>query len=262
MDGALAGGDFTLVEAAGAAKEEVDVVLLAWGRDQAQQVQGWRASGLPLILLVRQGEADQGAAGLREGGLALLQWPCSAQLLRAQLEAALNLKRRLDAWAELAYVDEVTGVANRRALQKQLATELSAAHRHGYPLSFAMIDIDQFKNVNDTYGHPFGDWVLRQVAGRIQEQVRQEDIVGRYGGEEFGVIMPFTDGASAGLVALRILQAVCQAPLEAGDRRVEVRISVGTASMPADAETGLVEMADRRLYRAKNLGGGQVVEAD
>ncbi len=221
----------------------------------------WTDRDVPILLLVREGAADWGAAGLRAGALAVLPWPCPADLLRAQIETALALKQRLDSWAQLAYADPLTGVGNRRAFDRQLETEMAAARRHAHPLSLAMIDIDQFKRVNDAYGHPMGDWVLIQVAQLIEGAVRQEDIVGRYGGEEFAVTMPFADVRGASLAARRILRAISRKTLQQGDRRVEVRLSVGTATFPTEVETAveLVEKADRRLYRAKSQGGGQFV---
>jgi len=161
----------------------------------------------------------------------------------------------------LATQDQLTGVANRQALLTRLEEEIERANRYGRQLSVAMIDIDHFKRLNDTYGHSAGDLVLHRIAQAIQENVRRVDIVGRYGGEEFMVILPETDVDAAASIAEKIRRLV---------GREEVRLSDGTivgatlssgvaggrgASLLLDA---LVRDADAALYSAKALGRDQV----
>jgi diguanylate cyclase (GGDEF)-like protein len=162
----------------------------------------------------------------------------------------------------LSIDDELTGLLNRRALDAKIEEEIKRAGRGNLPISFLMIDVDHFKSYNDTYGHPAGDIVLRSVADALKMTARQHDAVGRYGGEEFAVIMPMTDAAGAQDAAERFRTAV--ETLVHGKRRITV--SVGVASwapgmFPMDIENEgarLMSLADRGLYRAKSLGRNQV----
>jgi diguanylate cyclase (GGDEF)-like protein len=185
-----------------------------------------------------------------------------AELAMLALQAAEALVRtRLYEQAQrLATTDGLTGLVNRRTFTAQLAARVREAHRYRRPLSLLLLDVDYFKKVNDTYGHPAGDAVLRGVAGVARAQARETDLVARYGGEEMALVLPETDVAGARVIAER-LRASVQAsahPTEQGTLRVTV--SVGVATWPGSGQTPeeLVESADRALYRAKQAGRNRV----
>jgi diguanylate cyclase (GGDEF)-like protein len=157
----------------------------------------------------------------------------------------------------LAITDIVTGLTNHRYFQETLIKEIERAERHGRKFSLVMIDVDCFKNYNDTHGHPQGDRALAQIAQVLSSQVRNIDIVSRYGGEEFSMIMPDTDLLAAGEVADRVRKAV-----ENTDwTHTPLTISVGVCEYPTHGTvpSELIETADQALYQAKHAGRNQTV---
>ncbi|HEU4402733.1 MAG TPA: diguanylate cyclase [Candidatus Polarisedimenticolia bacterium] len=171
---------------------------------------------------------------------------------------AVETQRLLLATRRLSEVDGLTGVSNHRHLLGLLDQEVERARRAELPVSLLMIDIDDFKRVNDTHGHQTGDEVLRHVAQLVSKLLRRSDVVGRYGGEEFAVILPEADGEAALSIGETIRGEVERSPLvlQTLPRGLPVRVSVGVASLPDDAEgaAGLVSEADRGLYQAKRTG--------
>jgi diguanylate cyclase (GGDEF)-like protein len=173
-----------------------------------------------------------------------------------ELEQALLRESRIDA---------LTGVLNRRALEEQGASELSLCRRHKQPFAVLMIDLDHFKDVNDRFGHPVGDEVLRAVAGHCLGLIRDSDRFGRWGGEEFLAVLPETPREQAFALAERMRQAVANAGLEFGGdvQRVTVSIGVAGEDVPAVGETAdawaaLVKAADEGMYAAKAAGRNRV----
>ncbi|MDP2110770.1 MAG: diguanylate cyclase [Thiobacillus sp.] len=164
----------------------------------------------------------------------------------------------------LSISDGLTGLYNRRFLSERLEDEYSKAVRYEMPLSILIMDVDFFKRVNDGFGHQVGDNALIAVARVLQKSVRESDLVGRYGGEEFLVLLPHTDLDKALNVAEKIRQAVSEMPVEGmGEQRLT--ISIGVAGFPdikADNADDLVRKADEALYRAKGGGRNQVVKAE
>ncbi|HUN80526.1 MAG TPA: GGDEF domain-containing protein [Phycisphaerae bacterium] len=159
--------------------------------------------------------------------------------------------------ARQALVDTLTGIGNRKAFDQHLASELERAKRFGRVLSLLMIDIDTFKNVNDTYGHVTGDGVLVKVAGTIRKILRNFDFAARYGGEEFAVIASETDLESAVELAERLRKAVQAEPYSCSDGTLRLTVSIGIVSCIAHAKLeplDLVAAADSRLYHAKQSG--------
>lgn len=168
----------------------------------------------------------------------------------------------------LATTDPLTGLLNRRAIDAAIHRELERSRRYAHKTSLLMADLDNFKQINDTFGHPAGDQVLRQLARLLSEHVRAPDSVGRYGGEEFAVLLPETDRRGGLRVAQTLLQALRSAcPLEIrvrGEdqkengtiRNVSLTISIGVATFPTDASdaAALVAAADQALYAAKRAG--------
>lgn len=158
--------------------------------------------------------------------------------------------------------DSLTGLYNRGYFQERLQEEIERFKRHKLPFSLIMMDIDDFKVLNDTHGHPVGDEALVKIAGAIANSIRAIDVAARYGGEEFAVILPQTSKKDARTMAVRIGRAVTRTPIRTpkGDV-VHVTLSLGVASLPTDAETldELLRHADASLYEAKRRGKNQVV---
>ena len=164
---------------------------------------------------------------------------------------------------ESATHDGLTGLIVRRHLRERLAGEVEGALRRGGSMVFLMVDLDRFKAVNDTYGHLVGDVVLREVARLIRASVREIDLVGRYGGEEFAVALPDADEQVGLHIAERIRTAVQNASIRAYDEEIHITVSVGLALFPRHAATAeqLVDQADRAMYCAKGLGRNRTVMA-
>ncbi|MDN3647829.1 diguanylate cyclase [Reinekea marina] len=173
---------------------------------------------------------------------------------KTELEAQI-MARTIELQVETR-TDTLTGVHNRRSLERVGERELNMALRYGQTLSMLMIDLDGFKPVNDTYGHSFGDIVLIQAAQTIATELRDSDFLARYGGEEFTVILPHTDFRSAYETAERIRKAFECKLFGDSEHRIQQTISVGIAEMSEREATlqELIELADKRLYQAKNKG--------
>ena len=176
---------------------------------------------------------------------------CQTALSIAESEMHDRLER-------LAVTDGLTGLMNHRKFQERLAEEFLRASRHAAAFSLLLGDIDYFKRVNDTYGHPAGDAVLRAVAGAIAKAARKVDLVARYGGEEFAVLLVQTDVAQAAIFAERIRQAVAELKIVWQAQTIAVTISIGIATAVTDAAR-LIAAADRALYAAKHGGRNRVV---
>ena len=173
--------------------------------------------------------------------------------------------RQLNAQLErLAMMDDLTGLMNRRAFFIQGAKEISRAQRHRTPLSLLMMDVDEFKTVNDRYGHAAGDRVLQHVSHKIVENVREMDMVARMGGEEFSMLLPGTGAADAVKLAERVRQAIERESCQLDDQSIDVTVSIGVASYNADTSSleAILREADDSLYRAKYRGRNQVVIMD
>lgn len=165
-----------------------------------------------------------------------------------------------DELREQAIRDPLTGLHNRHYLNEVIGRELSRALREGYPISFLLLDIDLFKSVNDSYGHATGDIVLKEIADQISEFTRVEDIVCRYGGEEFLVILPNTHDQDAFLIADRLRLSIQETKIKADGKDISVTISVGISQFPSHGhnEAQVIEAADKALYHAKHNGRNQV----
>ncbi len=163
----------------------------------------------------------------------------------------------------LAVTDGLTGLFNHRRFQEALHSELLRCERHKRPLAVLMLDVDFFKKVNDSMGHPAGDELLRRLADVLAEDLRQTDLISRYGGEEFAVLLPETTKAEAMQVAERMREAVEQQINENNAWTQRITISVGVATFPEDAKSAetLLEAADQALYVAKRQGRNRVIGA-
>jgi len=225
-----------------------------------------RYSQNTMVPLVAKGES----IGLIEIGLEGTR-PVDGESLRFATtlanEAAMALEnaRLYEQARSLADRDPLTNFYNHRYLHERLGEELLRARRGRRPLSLLMLDLDDFKLVNDTLGHQVGDQVLRWSADLIRSALRESDVPARYGGDEFAVILPDADVEDAARVAERITVAFAAAGFHASERgSVPIGVSIGTAAFPGDARTAgdLIAIADADLYRAKRAGdAGSHVQA-
>ncbi|MCI0994315.1 sensor domain-containing diguanylate cyclase [Pseudomonas corrugata] len=173
---------------------------------------------------------------------------------RHQLQAA-NAQLQL-----LSSTDRLTGLYNRGYWEENLKATYARHQRYGNNSSLVMFDIDHFKRVNDTYGHQAGDKVIEQVASLVREHVRDSDVAGRYGGEEFGVVLSDTDKAGARMFAERLRKAVEEMDVQYGDKVIRFTISLGVADLtqPSNSHADLIAWADEALYTSKKTGRNRV----
>jgi diguanylate cyclase (GGDEF)-like protein len=172
----------------------------------------------------------------------------------------LVMKNRI--LSEISHKDALTGLYNRFYVMEKIDSEMNRALRHGYPISVLMLDLDHFKRINDSYGHPVGDEVLKIVGQVLRESCRVYDVAGRYGGEEFCIVLPETQVGNTTQVAERIRNRLATTPLSVGSTSIVVTASIGVAGMDSTegvlSASTLVERADRALYSAKHLGRNRV----
>lgn len=179
------------------------------------------------------------------------------EIFAAHLSMLLDNLRGREKILSLAETDDLTGVPNRRFFRRQLNMEMERSRVYGVPLSVLLIDVDDFKRINDTLGHLMGDVVLSELCGAIGDMLRSPDNISRFGGDEFAVLLPHTDATGAAAVADRILQRVRElAVTDAENRPIPCTVSIGVAQVqPGDAAfSDIVRRADARLYDAKRQG--------
>jgi diguanylate cyclase (GGDEF)-like protein len=221
-------------------------------------------ASIPVIFVTSQDDPKEEGACWDAGGVDFITKPINAQTTRNRVRAHLTLKHQADVLRRLAWIDGLTGVANKRQYDERLQHEWRRCRRDDLPLSVAIIDIDYFKAYNDTYGHLAGDDCLRSVAAAIDGALsRPGDFVARSGGEEFTCVLPDADAAGARAIAGRIEQAVrdLQIPHSGGALAyVTVSIGIATAGKDGDATPeSLFKRADHALYRAKHEGRARIV---
>jgi diguanylate cyclase (GGDEF)-like protein len=175
----------------------------------------------------------------------------SARRAHETQELLLSRERELE---RLAYYDELTGLPNRRSVLRQLNALLARARRHDHALAVLMVDVDHFKELNDRHGHLAGDAALCALAERFRERLRAEDVVGRFGGEEFVIALPDADAEGAARVAEAVRAAVADRPVAIADMELTLTVSVGFAAWQDDELEPLLARADRALYAAKAAG--------
>lgn len=276
------------VEAASTAADEArrTVLLAAAGASVVIMVLVWVAAGRfsgPLRSLMRSarridsGDLDtliepiERSSELRQLSTSLNSMTATLLQRERDLETAnSDLERRVAQRTEeleranaeldrLAQHDALTGLVNRRAFDHRLAEEYARHRRSGATMTLALLDVDHFKSVNDTYGHPAGDTVLRELAECLRSTCRTTDVIGRYGGEEFVVLFPDTDADEAAVVAERVRAGVERYPMPEGIPHVTVSLGVVTDAELADDLAAIIEIADGALYRAKHSGRNRVV---
>ena len=186
-----------------------------------------------------------------------------AAILGHQFALALRRIRLYQEVERLAMTDSLTEMSTRRYFMERFEEELNRAKNRRSGLAFLMIDVDHFKKFNDQYGHMVGDQILREMGGIIKENIREIDIAGRYGGEEFCVVLPDTDEKGGVYVAERIRVAAEKTQIKSYDTKVNITISIGLAGFPKSGRTlpELIQKADKALYKAKESGRNQVIVA-
>ncbi|MDH4229421.1 MAG: diguanylate cyclase [Nitrospirota bacterium] len=254
--------------------------VLAWIRQHSP------SAHVPVILLTSKGEVESRVHGLDQGADDYIAKPFANPELFARLRAQLRIKRLQEELADqnqaletanrekahllseleakneqlqaMATTDFLTGVPNRASIEVFLVEELARARRFRHPLSVTMVDVDHFKHLNDTHGHPFGDRTLRELARHMVDTVRQVDRVGRYGGEEFLLVLPETPDSGARVLMEKLRKGVSRLAFPPED--ITLTISIGIASWSGDGDSweDMVARADQALYAAKHGGRNRV----
>lgn len=253
--------------------ERPALAVLDWmmpGLDGVEVCRRLRALGLDdppyVILLTSRADKHDVATGLEAGADDYVLKPFDRDELRARLLVGrrfVELNRSLlEAKAALerqAVTDSLTGVLNRRGILAKLEAELARSERQGQPLSVGLLDIDHFKAINDRYGHAAGDAVLCAVVDRAQAALRSYDSLGRFGGEEFLIVLPGLEVARAWPVLERVRLRVADGPVRVESQIIPVTVSLGGAAYQGGSVDALVRTADEALYRAKAQGRNQTV---
>ncbi len=184
----------------------------------------------------------------------------SLSMLAAEAFLDISLRKKMEELEKSSNVDGLTGLYNHRYFHESLTKELLRAQRFNYQVSIAMLDIDHFKEYNDTYGHPKGDIVLKDIAGIINSNIRSYDVSARYGGEEFCLIMPYTKKTHAITILERIRKNIARTGFYGKGKKAKITISGGVASFPGNAnyESMLIDRADQALYLAKEEGRNRI----
>lgn len=233
---------------------------------------------IPIILVTALNEAEDVVQGLESGADDYISKPYNFRELEARVRAMLRIKflqdqldlknRELEEanirLKKLSITDGLTELFNHRHVHELLHDEFERSLRTREPVAVVMMDLDRFKAVNDTYGHPTGDVILYETAQIIKETAREIDMPGRYGGEEFIAILPGTHEEPAAHFAERVRHAVESHVFRDGSTEVRMTVSCGVASYPApgvDAPEALLKAADAALYQAKETGRNQVIRA-
>ncbi|MCY7346692.1 MAG: sensor domain-containing diguanylate cyclase, partial [Pyrinomonadaceae bacterium] len=167
-----------------------------------------------------------------------------------------GLKHKAGEFEQLSVTDALTGLLNRRYLEERLTEEIKRSNRHGFPMSFMMIDVDEFKSYNDNFGHPEGDKALQTVGSCLKETLRGADVAARYGGEEFSILLPQTNSEEAAVIAERVRERVEKVCFP--NRQITISIGVASCSLSLNSPRDLVSAADKALYAAKRKGRNNV----
>jgi len=211
-----------------------------------------------IFLYFNKYEQKEVLAGILLAGLGLIISNFTiAKTLKRKMEKII--KHSLDQVETQLYFDELTSVYNRKAGMNRLNEEIARARRSGKPICVAILDIDNFKIINDTYGHLVGDRVLRHVALQIKNSLRTCDIVARYGGEEFLIILPDTDEINAIMALDRVKMNVAKKPIRVGREYLYITVSIGVKEISYNEHPlSSIDKADKALYQAKKNGKNKI----
>lgn len=223
---------------------------------------------IPVIMVTSKTDAIDKIKGLEIGAADYVTKPFDQGELLARIATQMKMKNLWDELQEknaileeLIKKDGLTDLYNHRYFQERTAEEFSRARRYKFPMSCILMDIDHFKNINDTYGHQAGDEILRSLAKIVVEHVRDVDIAARYGGEEFALILPHTNHDNGAILAERLCQTVASSEFHYNDQKIRATISLGVSGIPDNnpaSHTELIRYADEALYTAKESGRNRV----
>jgi diguanylate cyclase (GGDEF)-like protein len=222
---------------------------------------GQTQDGVPLILVGAEAStAARRQATLSTGAFDYFQIPAEIELLALRAKQLVRLRQTMDRLRAEGDLDALTGLANRRRFRAALSREIERWHRYKSPCTLLMLDIDFMKAINDKYGHPSGDAVLRHIASTLSKVSRNNDTAARVGGEEFALLLAGISDAKAEAAAKRLLGILAEQPIEGVGN---ITVSIGLASCPthADSERTLYAASDKALYVAKNKGRNRVAVA-
>ena len=241
--------------------EEDGYQLCKWIRQEP------RLRYIPIIFVTARTDLCDKITGLKAGGDDYITKPFAPEEIAARIEVILQ---RMQVFHELSMRDDLTGTYNRRFFNERLSEEINRSGRNKRPFSIAVIDIDLFKNINDTYGHQVGDFILIQLVRFLQERLRRSDLVARLGGEEFVLLLPETTGNNAWLLTERLRQQLSETYFPYYEQvsrtyiDLQITVSAGIATFPDDTGSAdaLMELADKALYTAKAGGRNAVLRCE
>ena len=217
-----------------------------------------RTSSIPIVFLTaRYRDQEEIVRGLEAGAHDYMTKPFSAAELTARVGVMVRVRQAEAEARQASLTDSLTGLWNRRFLHQRLEEEMTRSLRHSTPLACVMLDLDHFKEINDTHGHALGDFVLREVAGILRQHIRKSDIAVRYGGEEFVLLLFSNNAEGARVVAERIRRDIEGHVFTAGETTFRVTTSIGLCSFPdagVVSSDDLMKRADAALYQAKEAG--------
>ena len=268
--------DVTTAESGEEAWEKIniqapDIILLdilmpvVSGFDLLRQIrESPKTQNIPVILISALGDTDHVVKGLEQGANDYIVKPINMSILLARMQTHIRISflvKRLEMQTKMlsrmAALDDLTGIYNRRSMNQILEMELTRSKRYKHFLSLLMMDIDHFKSINDEYGHATGDHVLQEFVARVNITLRTNDILCRYGGEEFCVILPETNKENAMKVADRICSSIQHPPFSHENILFHLSVSIGIASLSPHVDLTpekILQNADLALYEAKRKG--------
>ncbi|MFH1092861.1 MAG: diguanylate cyclase [Candidatus Omnitrophota bacterium] len=220
-----------------------------------------RFLSIPILFFTSSNNMDNKLLGLQLGASDFLGKGCDERELLLRLRNLLHYKKQYDEMVKLSVIDSLTHVYNRRYFQHRLMDEFERGRRYDREFCCMIIDVDKFKSVNDTHGHPVGDDVLRNVAAILRRNTRAADVLCRYGGDEFGLLLPETNFPGAFVTAERVRAVVEKTDFTKTDNPVKITLSCGISSLIEGGALGmdeLVTQADVALYQAKRSGRNQI----
>ena len=244
------------------------IAILDWmmpvldGLEVCRRVRGSGGPYVYILLLTGNADRDAVVTGMDAGADDYIRKPFEPAELQARLRSGMRIVELEEKLRRQATLDALTGVLNRGAIMDRLEVEIERAGRENEPLCVAMVDLDHFKQINDTYGHAAGDIVLSESTKKMCSVLRPYDLVGRYGGEEFIIVFVRCEEDTASDIAERIREIISNDPINAGTRQIAVTASIGVAQVfrAKDSDAAIRE-ADNALFRAKQQGRNRVERA-
>lgn len=246
-----------------AEQEKPDLILLDIempgmnGYEVCEKLKSDPHMSIPIIFVTARDAVDDEERGLNLGAVDYITKPVSPAIVEARVNTHMMIKNQRDQLEQMALHDQLTGLYNRYYLLEEANHKVALSRRHKYELSLLMLDIDYFKAINDQHGHPVGDAVLKKVASLLIDLGRTEDVIARFGGEEFVVVLDHCNAANAEIKANNIREKI-EALKPDG---INVTVSIGVAQLNGDDDgfTGMLKRADDAVYQAKEQGRNRVV---